>query len=70
LEKWNNWIWQLQNRIESLSDFEKNISLGAPEKAGFEENNFKISCTPYYAELAKSAPVLQSSPKRQTGSWN
>lgn len=61
----------MQNRIESLSDFEKKISLGGPEKAGFEENNFKISCTPYYAELAKSAPVLQRAivPTIQENQW-
>lgn len=53
LTDWNNWHWQLQNRIRKLSDLERFIKLSEGELRYFYSNahNLPLSITPYYAHL-------------------
>lgn len=50
---WNDWRWQLCNRITKLDDLEKHISLHKDELAGVKVSRGKlaISITPYWIEL-------------------
>ncbi len=50
---WNNWIWQLKNRITSLSQLEELMELTDDERAGCEHANSKLALaiTPYYFNL-------------------
>ncbi|MCC6278364.1 MAG: KamA family radical SAM protein [Oligoflexia bacterium] len=53
-EKWNSWVWQLQNSLSTLEDFSKHFALMPEEKWAFENGGsvFKVATTPYYASLA------------------
>ncbi len=66
-EKWNSWIWQQQNRLISLEEFDKAFQLSPEEKDAFARcsNDFRAACTPYYAALA--APCAEDG---TTGSIN
>lgn len=50
---WENWIWQHQNRLRKLDDFEKAFPLSSEEKECFEKasERFLAGVTPYYASL-------------------
>lgn len=50
---WNDWRWQQQNRLTTLADFERIISLTEAEKQAFDHcgEKFKVAVTPYYASL-------------------
>ncbi len=51
-EKWNNWRWQLSNRLNSAEDFEKVINLTDSERRALNTQNlFRVDITPYYASL-------------------
>lgn len=51
-EKWNNWRWQLSNRINSVEEFEKVIPLTDSErKALSAQNLFRVDITPYFISL-------------------
>ena len=51
-DKWNNWRWQLSNRINTVEEFEKVISLTASErKALSAQNLFRVDITPYFISL-------------------
>lgn len=54
--QWNNWSWQLQNRMTQLEDFERIFKMTDDERKSFVHGGveFKISATPYYASLARS----------------
>ena len=51
--EWNDWKWQLRNRIRSLSDLEKVINLSEDEKNAISRNinALPLAITPYYASL-------------------
>ena len=49
LEKWNDWRWQLDNRITSMEELEKYIKLEENEKA--EDFPLRMAITPYYLSL-------------------
>ena len=53
LDKWNSWKWQLNNRIEDLSELENIVNLDEEEKFNIERaaSVFPCSITPYYASL-------------------
>ena len=52
VEKWNDWRWQLSNRLNSVDDFSKLFSLTESEtKALSSEGLFRVDITPYYASL-------------------
>jgi len=50
---WNNWIWQLKNRISTLEDLEALIELTPEEQEGCRNANHKLalSITPYFFNL-------------------
>ena len=50
---WNNWGWQLRNRINTQSDLDGIISLSPNEIAGFAaaQNRLSVGITPYFANL-------------------
>lgn len=52
-EKWNDWQWQQQNQVNTLSMVEKIIDLTEREKDTFTRccELFHVGITPYYASL-------------------
>ena len=50
---WNNWAWQLKNRITKLEQLEKLIDLTPEERAGslFANQKLALAITPYYFNL-------------------
>ncbi len=51
-DKWNNWRWQLSNRINTVEEFEQVIPLTASErKALSAQNLFRVDITPYFISL-------------------
>ncbi len=54
---WNNWIWQLKNRITTLEQLEQYIELTPEERAGCEHANTKLAMaiTPYFFNLIDRA---------------
>ncbi len=51
-EKWNNWRWQLSNRINTVEEFEKVVPLTESERAALSAANlFRVDITPYFISL-------------------
>lgn len=52
-EDWNNWHWQVNNRIETLEELKKYISLTPEEEDGVRESlkSIRMAITPYYLSL-------------------
>ena len=51
-EKWNDWRWQLSNRLNSIADFEQLLTLTASEKKALSSSHLlKVDITPYFASL-------------------
>ncbi len=52
-EQWNDWKWQVRNRIETLEDLKKYISLTAEEEEGVKKTltTLRMAITPYYLSL-------------------
>lgn len=51
-EQWNDWRWQLSNRLNSVEDFEKVFPLTESEKKALSSQGlFRVDITPYYASL-------------------
>ena len=52
-EQWNDWKWQLKNRIETLDQLKKHITLTPEEEDGVRESlkALRMSITPYYLSL-------------------
>ncbi len=51
-EKWNNWRWQLSNRINTVEEFEKVIRLTDSERKALSATNlFRVDITPYFISL-------------------
>ena len=51
-EKWNNWRWQLSNRINTVDEFEKVIPLTDSERKALSASNlFRVDITPYFISL-------------------
>ncbi len=52
-EEWNDWHWQLKNRITSPDELRKYISLLPEEEAVFVKRgfSFRMAITPYYLSL-------------------
>jgi lysine 2,3-aminomutase len=51
--EWNDWRWQIANRITKTEELEQVIKLSADEKAVLENslNMLRMAITPYYASL-------------------
>lgn len=52
-EEWNDWKWQVRNRIESLYDLKKHIHLTPSEEEGVKKSleTLRMAITPYYLSL-------------------
>jgi lysine 2,3-aminomutase len=51
-EKWNNWRWQLSNRLNTVEDFEKLFPLTESERKALSAPGlFRVDITPYFASL-------------------
>lgn len=52
-EQWNDWKWQVKNRIETLEDLKKYITLTPEEEDGVRESlkTIRMAITPYYLSL-------------------
>ncbi|MGF1485259.1 MAG: KamA family radical SAM protein [Opitutales bacterium] len=52
-ENWNNWIWQLKNRLTSLEQLEEYLDLTPEERAGcaFADQKLAMAITPYFFNL-------------------
>jgi lysine 2,3-aminomutase len=50
---WRNWTWQLKNRLTTVADLERHMTLTPEEKAGCQFANHKLSLaiTPYFFNL-------------------
>src|SRR3954453_14029602 len=51
--EWNDWRWQLRNRLTRLTDLERFVRLTDAERRGvaLAPTLFRIGVTPYYASL-------------------
>ena len=59
--EWNNWHWQLANRLTSYSQIARVLDLTPAETEALQQTDaFPTAITPYYAAL------LQNSPLRKT----
>jgi len=52
-EDWNDWRWQIANRISTLDELEKVIHLQPEEREGIKRSlsTLRMAITPYYASL-------------------
>ncbi len=51
-DKWNNWRWQLSNRINTVEEFEKIIHLTDSERKALSASHlFRVDITPYFISL-------------------
>ncbi len=51
--EWNDWKWQVRNRIETLEDLKKYLTLTKEEEDGISESlkTLRMAITPYYLTL-------------------
>lgn len=51
--QWNDWKWQVRNRIETLEELKKYIKLSKEEQQGIKESlkTLRMAITPYYLTL-------------------
>ncbi len=52
-DQWNDWKWQVKNRITNLEDLKKVVNISTEEEAGIKETLelFRMAISPYYASL-------------------
>jgi lysine 2,3-aminomutase len=51
-EKWNNWRWQLSNRINTIQEFEKVLPLTDNERNALSSSKlFRVDISPYFISL-------------------
>ena len=52
-EQWNDWKWQVKNRIETLDDLKKYVTLTPEEEEGVKKTlqTLRMAITPYYISL-------------------
>ncbi|HKJ26252.1 MAG TPA: lysine 2,3-aminomutase [Anaerolineales bacterium] len=52
LEKWNDWRWQLSNRLNSVEELSTILNLTPDEVEGLSASDlFRVDITPYFASL-------------------
>ncbi|NCC87968.1 MAG: KamA family radical SAM protein, partial [Clostridia bacterium] len=64
-EQWNDWKWQVKNRIETLDELKKYIELTPSEEEGVAKSlqTLRMAITPYYLSLVD--PVDRNCPIRK-----
>ena len=52
-EQWNDWKWQVRNRIETVDQLKKYFPLTAEEEEGVRNalQHLRMAITPYYLSL-------------------
>lgn len=52
-QQWNDWKWQVKNRIETLEELKKYLDLTPEEETGVAQclSKFRMAITPYYLSL-------------------
>lgn len=52
-QQWNDWKWQVRNRIETVEDLEKYMTLTDEDREGINKclKVFRMAITPYYLSL-------------------
>ncbi len=52
-EQWNDWHWQVENRLHTVEEIKQVVNLTPEEEADIEKviNGFRVGITPYYASL-------------------
>jgi len=52
-EDWNDWKWQLRNRIETVEELRRHMALTEEEEQGIKTclNTLRMAITPYYLSL-------------------
>jgi lysine 2,3-aminomutase len=52
-EEWNDWRWQLRNRLSTTEDFEQTLNMTDGQRADLQAcmGKFRVAVTPYYASL-------------------
>jgi len=66
-DQWNDWKWQLKNRIENLDDLKKIIRLSSEEEEGIKVSlkTLRMAITPYFLSLIDmdnlSCPIRKQS---------
>ena len=52
-EQWNDWHWQVENRLSTVEEIAQVVNLTEQEKADIEKvmGGFRVGITPYYASL-------------------
>ena len=65
-DQWNDWRWQLRNRIKDLNTLEQLFTLSESEREAVRQHNgpLPVSITPYYASLID--PHNSRQPLRRT----
>ncbi|MFZ5801383.1 MAG: lysine 2,3-aminomutase [Candidatus Omnitrophota bacterium] len=59
VENWEDWLWQMKNRIRSKEDLAQLINLAPEEEIGIKKSNGKLpmAITPYWASLMDAEDV-------------
>ena len=54
-EQWNDWKWQVKNRIETLDQLNQYVKLTEAEQEGVRSvlSTLRMAITPYYLSLIK-----------------
>lgn len=65
-EEWNDWRWQLRNRIKNLSELQRIIQINDDEREAITKHDgpLPVGSTPYYAALLSTTNALD--PLRRT----
>ena len=52
-EQWDDWKWQIRNRVETLDELKRHIDLSAAEEEGVQKclQSMRMAITPYYLSL-------------------
>ena len=70
-EEWNDWHWQVKNRIETLEDLKKYIELTPEEEEGVKAclGTLRMAITPYYLSLCRPSPPPRSCTRPTPTCW-
>ncbi len=50
-EQWNDWHWQVENRLTTVEQIEQVVNLTDEERKQIKDGGFRVGITPYYASL-------------------
>lgn len=74
-EQWNDWKWQLKNRVTSLAQLEQHLVLSKEERAGvlLSGNKLALAVTPHFFNLIErdnpDCPIRRQVIPRMEESW-